>query len=262
MQSKLLIASALILGSIAAASAADLPTEKGPPVYTPPPPPVFSWTGFYIGGQVGYQWGSSFDPYAYDLATGADVGTFPLSHSDAGVVGGAHAGYNYQINMFVVGIEGDVDGSNYFGSASDVIPNSPYSYYESTRIPVEGSIRGRVGLAFDRFLIYGTGGAEFGLVDSAFGFIDSTGGLTAFSHGSNTRVGWTAGGGVEYAIDNNWSVRAEYRYIDLGRVNYSIDPVAAGDGWSKRITKNQVTAGFSYKFGDVPPPAPPVVAKY
>jgi outer membrane immunogenic protein len=258
MLRSLFLSSLVALATIASASAADLPTEKGPPVYAPPPPPVFSWTGFYIGGQVGYQWGQSSDPYAYELATGDYDGTFPLSHSDAGVVGGAHAGYNYQINMFVIGLEGDIDGSSYDGSSSFT---DFYTYSESTRIPVEGSVRGRIGVAFDRVLIYGTGGAEFASVDSTFGFTDPGAG-SIYAHGSNGRVGWTAGGGIEYAIDNNWSLRAEYRYIDLGRVNYSIDPVDPGDGWSKRITKNQVTAGFSYKFDFAPPPAPPVVAKY
>src|SRR5579872_2394807 len=106
---KFLISSATFLGLIASAAAADLPAEKGPPVYAPPPP-VFSWTGVYIGGQVGYEWGTSSNTYFGPLGGLIGVG----HHDDQGVVGGGHVGYNYELGGlglglgtggFVVGIE-------------------------------------------------------------------------------------------------------------------------------------------------------------
>src|ERR1700759_423676 len=121
MISKLLLSSGLVLAMAASAVAADLPSEKGPPSFAPPPPPVFSWTGVYIGGQVGYEWGrTTFG--VVNPVTGAVTGGFPAIH-EQGVVGGVHVGYNYELGGFglgpggfVVGIEGDVNGASYSGS--------------------------------------------------------------------------------------------------------------------------------------------------
>ena len=117
---------------------------------------------------------------------------------------------------------------------------------------VQGSIRGRVGVAFDRLLIYGTGGAAFGGFNN--NYVNTLNGLTdSFNH---TRVGWTAGGGVEYALTNNWSVRAEYRHTDFGR---SVDNLAASTGGGVNVhqhdVENQILAGFSYKFDMLSSPA-------
>lgn len=259
MTRTLLLSSAAVLALTTGALAADLPTTKGPPVYAPPPPPAFTWSGFYVGGQLGYQWGQSRSSYIFDETNPSN--TLPISgfaHNDSGIVGGGHIGFNYQVSQFVFGIEGDVDGSSYRGSATNAFLATEV---ESTRIPIEGSVRGRIGFAFDRVLIYGTGGAEFASVRSGFDPIA----FPAFNTSTtNGRVGWTVGGGIEYAIDNNWSIRAEYRYADLGRVNYAITGLPAPFntlGFSKRITENIATAGFSYKFDMFAPPAP-VVAKY
>jgi len=230
MLRKILMSTVVILGAMGTASAADLPNTKAPPAFVPPPPPVFTWTGVYIGGQIGYQWGT-------DSAVGPrGIGA---SYSASGVTGGAHVGYNYQMGQFVAGIEGDVNGSSYNGTtALGAI---------GTRENVDGSVRGRVGVAWDRALIYATGGAAFGGIDNTYP------GLTI----SHTRVGWTVGGGIEYAIDNNWSVRAEYRYTDYG--TYADFPF--GLPITHDETDNRVQVGFSYKFDMFAPPAP-VVAKY
>ena len=164
-----------------------------PPVYVPPAP-VFTWTGVYVGGQIGYGWGKDdatisdggfangfTPPPPAPPATAGDVGParpaavadpaipfIPYSYSDfnrinnnaSGVIGGAHVGYNYQINQFVLGLEGDVDGS----SLSKTANFAPFSNYYQDYIPisihsnlgVQGSIRGRLGYAFDRVLVYAT----------------------------------------------------------------------------------------------------------
>ncbi len=251
------------------AFAADLPSEKGPPAFAPPPP-VFSWTGVYIGGQVGYEWGQ------FRSSTFLPDGTFVIGNPNRnaqGVVGGGHVGYNYELGSLggflpglggtgggiVVGIEGDVNGADLTGSGLD----GTGFYFARERTQVDASIRGRIGVAFDRALIYGTGGAAFASIRH------SVTDFTGFDESHTTgRVGWTAGGGVEYAIDNNWSVRVEYRYTDYGHYGVFYDSLAfPGAGIAPfdlhvHDTDNRVQAGFSYKFDEAPPPAPPVVAKY
>jgi outer membrane immunogenic protein len=234
MLRKILMTTVIFFGAVGAAWAADLPNRKEAPAYMPPPPPppIFTWTGLYIGGQVGYEFGKS------EASNGVNY----ESISPSGVVGGAHIGYNYQVAQFVFGVEGDVNGSNYHGSTFDY----------STRQDIDGSIRGRVGVAWDRTLIYGTGGVAFANFKNDYS--------NAFGYDSlNTgRVGWTVGGGIEYAIDNNWSIRAEYRYTDFGHFN-QFSPNVAGLV-DRRETDNRVQVGFSYKFDMFGPS--PVVAKY
>lgn len=245
MLRRLIITSALVCLAGGSALAADLPNQKEAPVYTPPPPPVFSWSGLYIGGQVGYQWGSSNANF-YGPG-GAYIASLPTDSS--GIVGGAHIGYNLQFTQFVFGVEGDVEGTSYRGSNYAVF--TPYT----TRETVEGSIRGRVGYAWDRVLFYGTGGVAFGNFEDNF---TGPGGYDSFSNG---RVGWTAGGGIEYAVTNNWSIRAEYRYTDFGHFGDTLAAAAPGGYVSRHVTDNRAEVGFSYKFDMFAPPGS-VVAKY
>jgi outer membrane immunogenic protein len=261
-----LLATAAFIGLAGSAFAADLPNTKGPPVFAPPPPPVFTWTGFYVGGQVGYEWGRTVG----DLYTDPGVYIEHLPGYDAsGIVGGLHAGYNYQISQFVLGIEGDVEGSSYNGTGADPGGIAPFTSY-TTRIPVQGSIRGRVGFAWDRVLFYATGGAEFADIRNTYttpglppvvGIAFLPGFPPGYDSFSSGRVGWTVGGGVEYAFDPNWSIRAEYRYTDFGGFNEYLVNTYPGDYVHLHVYDNEVEVGFSYKFDMFAPPAP-VVAKY
>jgi outer membrane immunogenic protein len=231
---KILLSGVALASLSVGAFAADLPSRKEAPIYVPPPP-VFTWTGVYVGGQVGYGFGRD------RILTPAAVTGF----SPNGVVGGAHIGYNYQVAQFVFGLEGDVDGASYKGTVA-----TPAGFTDTTRIAIDGSVRGRIGYAFDRALFYATGGAAFASIQNSY---RAPGG--AFTSLGHSRVGWTVGGGIEYAITNNWSIRAEYRYTDYGRYTDILTvPV------SHHPTDNRVMAGFSYKF-DMFTPAP-VVAKY
>jgi outer membrane immunogenic protein len=226
------------LAAAAPALAADLPYRQGPPPVEAPIVPLFTWTGIYLGGQIGYGWGT-------DTLTVFPAG-FGTNFTPNGIVGGAHAGYNYQINQFVAGIEGDIEGTGISRTFS------PGGVVYNTKIPVQGSIRGRLGVAFDRVLLYATGGAEFA------GFDTSYSGIATASH---SRVGWTIGGGIEYAVTSNWSVRAEYRYTDFGHFT-DITPIVFGIGSSvtHHETENAVRAGFSYKFDGFG--ASPFAARY
>ncbi len=257
MYRQILMASVGAIALAGSAFAADLPSRAPPPVYVPPVP-IFTWTGIYVGGQIGYAWGTS------NTNLGDNFGDYvSFSTNNSGVIGGAHVGYNLQLSQFVVGLEGDVDGSSLRKSISNtaLIDGVLVPTTISGNINVQGSIRGRVGYAFDRVLLYATGGVAFaginGSISTPFGY-DSA---------STTRVGWTVGGGLEYAITNNWSVRAEYRYAQFGHStvyanNSFVLPglTAVGAFGNRTINENRVQVGFSYKF-DTAAPAP-VVAKY
>jgi len=261
MRRQFLLASLGAITLTGSAFAADL---------TPPPPPVpiFTWTGVYLGGQVGYAWGTGDNNLmVLDPATGVAI-VSSVAGAPNGVIGGANVGYNLQINQWVLGLEGTVDGTSLSNSATAVLPGffgkGTVSAY--TTSDIQGSIRGRVGFAWDRLLIYGTGGVAFGGFKTVLNFSGTAtpgGPFVTNGNFSSTRVGWTAGGGIQYAITNNWSVRAEYRYTDFGSVREELFglPSAAFFNANRQIRQNQVQVGFDYKFDLLPPPAP-VVAKY
>ena len=235
MKWKLLATVALAALGSANALAADMPQRpvyKAPVMMAPSP----TWTGFYIGGDVGYGWGTS------DGTLTNSAGAFPVPYSadPNGVIGGGFLGYNYQINQFVVGIEGDWQAADLTGSAS-----SPLfaGYTMSTKVNDYGSLRGRLGYAMDRWLIFATGGWAWGNASTSYAVT----GTPAFYKNSFTGNGWTVGGGVEYAVTNNWLARFEYRYTDLGSHGY-VDTVSNSAETGNRITVNDVRLGVAYKF--------------
>jgi outer membrane immunogenic protein len=267
MYRKILLASVAAAALTAPAVAADLGTRPPPPPYVPPPP-IFSWTGIYVGGQIGGAWGSGannftgFDPFFLGgTALATNIGGTP-----SGVIGGAHVGYQVQINQWVLGIEGDVNGTSLTSNGGAAFGDGTILTANSTA-DIQGSIRGKLGIAWDRFLIYGTGGVAFGGFNTNLNVANS-GAVTgvpffASANISNTRVGWTAGGGIQYAVTNNWWVFAEYRFSDFGTLaNNGFFGLPAGTYFAEnhRLQQNQVQAGFSYRFDLMPPP--PVVAKY
>ena len=232
-----LLATVAAIGFASVASAADLPT-KGPYYKAPMAAPAFSWTGFYLGGDVGYGWGRS-------SGTGTDsagLGLTPYDYDTNGVIGGGFLGYNYQINQFVVGVEADWQAADLKGnSGSFTNPGATYTF--STNVNNYGSLRGRLGYAVDRWLVFATGGWAWGYASTSFAFT----GTPPFSTNSGNRSGWTGGGGVEYAITNNWLARLEYRYTDLGSRAYVDVPNDSADT-GNRITVNDVRLGVAYKF--------------
>jgi outer membrane immunogenic protein len=246
MLRKLLLSTVFLVSVAEPTFAADLPPSAGAPYY-PPMVPLFTWTGLYLGGDIGYAWGTSNRSLSY-------LGSYyAASGWPDGVIGGAHVGFNYQFGPvfagggLVAGLEGDIEGSSYGKTGYDIYGNS-----FNTTIPVQGSTRGRLGLAFDRALIYVTGGAVFGDFQNSFALPS---GLS--SETSHTRVGWTIGGGLEYALTNNWSVRAEYRFSDFGKVSDDVVYATATGGASlhnqNHETEHAIRTGFSYKFNPFSP---------
>jgi outer membrane immunogenic protein len=204
------------------AAAADLPPRPAPAPYYKAPvvAPVYNWTGFYIGINGGGGFGRS----DWDSTGGFNT--------SGGLVGGT-IGYNYQAGQAVFGLEGDIDWANINGTTNNACPTGC-----KTSDDWISTIRGRLGYAADRFMPFVTGGA-------AFGDIKAT--SPGFAGATNTNAGWTIGGGLEFAVAQNWTIKAEYLYVDLGKFNCGLSCGAAvSDNVS--FTTNLVRAGVNYRF--------------
>ena len=182
----------------------------------------FNWTGPYVGLHVGYGWGSgdsSFTPLPSSgpLRFGLNPGS--ISPDASGVLGGLQAGYNYQVQNFVFGIEADFSGSGISGTRSaGFVDEFGFGGVLASHQTIEwfGTVRPRVGyVVTPPLLLYATGGLAYGNVDYA-GIVAYDGGNAYSSYVEKTKVGWTVGGGAEYAIAKHWTVKAEYLYMDLG----------------------------------------------
>jgi outer membrane immunogenic protein len=236
------------------AFAADLPSRKEAPVYIAPAP-IYNWTGFYIGADLGGSFGNA------NLWVPGNFGnSFSHNANNDGVIGGGFVGYNYQINSFVLGVQGEFDGlsnsnNRYLSGPLGFIGDRYQSEVSQDWI---ASIDGRLGYSgpgWDRFLVYAIGGAAWSQLSASL-----TNTFTGYGHSiSNTRSGYDVGGGVEYAFTNNWTGRLEYRYYNFGTNNTAwADGLLNGAYYRTTVTNNVIRVGLAYKFG-----APePVVAKY
>lgn len=196
-----------------------------PPYYAPVPvPPIYNWTGFYLGANAGYGFGNS-----NWTAAGTSIGSFNTS----GALVGGTIGGNFQAGPAVFGIEGDADWSNLTGTNNSALCGVGCQ----TQSNFLGTVRGRVGYGLDRVLLYGTGGAAFGNVQAGF-----SGG--PFS--STNAVGWTAGGGVEFAITPRLTAKVEYLYVNLGTGQCTT--ACGGTAINVKLNENLVRLGVNYKF--------------
>ena len=201
------------------ASAADLP--RGTPYRAPVYAPQYNWTGFYLGINGGGGFGDS------------DWNGFAVSNNPSGGMIGGTAGYNWQGagSPWVFGLEGDIDWTNIKDSTACGALNC------QTKNNWFGTVRGRVGYAFDRFLPYFTGGLAVGDVEAN---------RTGFAGSKDTNAGWTVGVGIEGVIAGNWTAKLEYLYADLGDTTCSA--VACGAATNVDLTVNVVRAGLNYRF--------------
>ncbi|RCS21345.1 porin family protein [Phyllobacterium salinisoli] len=230
-------ASAIALFAATSANAADAILAQEPtPEYIPP---AFTWSGAYIGAQAGYGWGNTrFESDEYEL--NGKVKT-------KGFLGGVFAGYNWEAgNGFLLGAEADVNYANlkksFHGSDIDEDGVTIFGAGE-TKLRWEGAVRARVGYVVDRFLPYIAGGVAFGGVKHSLALMDTDGNAVSESW-KKTQVGWTAGGGVDYAATDNIFLRLEYRYTDLGKKDYQF----LGEEFKPDFKSHEIRLGVAYKF--------------
>jgi outer membrane immunogenic protein len=243
---KFLLTSVSLAALTATATAADLAAR---PYKAVPMAAVYNWTGFYIGGHVGGSW---VDEKASILSTTGPLlnplGTV-IGGDRSGFLGGVQAGYNYQVSNWVFGIGADASWTNITVAtvtAATLIPGGVTNTAGTTNWYVTAT--GRIGYAWNNVLVYGKGGAawmneNFSGGASAGGFALTTNPIT------DTRAGWTAGGGIEYGFAPNWSVFAEYNYLDFGSRNYTITSNLPFTSVTNIKTKVDVfKAGANFRF--------------
>lgn len=276
------MAASVVFGN-AAASAADLQAR----MYGKAPPRIesgYDWSGVYVGVNAGY----AFNGKASNTITGNEAvtsnaitnGFVPpgISTRGNGITGGGQIGTNYQFRNgpaggALIGIEADLVYLDANGT-TDIVTGRGFDTQFHSAVGYLGTIRGRIGYAFDRFLVYGTGGLAFGEVNNSMTNTSRAGVTGYFGSQETMRTGYAYGGGIEYALASNSgfnffhaggvTVKLEYMHYDLGTDTFASIPVpgaggvAAGSSFANtfHINGDLVRAGLNYKFGA------PVVAKY
>ncbi len=238
-----------------------------------PPPivsPAYNWSGFYVGVHAGYTFGDDDSVITTGQAAGnianvvggARPGQVRLDRD--GFIGGGQIGYNWQFSpSWVFGFEADI---SYVDNRDNLVvgtlslpaavpPNAPLNNTFRSRMEYFGTVRGRLGYAWDRTMVYVTGGLAYAEVQNSATFFGPAGQVQFDGGRRRTETGYTVGGGIEHAISPNWSVKAEYLYYDLGSntVNVAFVPGGGGGGtgYDTRFANDGhiVRAGLNYKFG-------------
>jgi len=237
----LVLASAFAIVGFSA-QAADLPV-KAPvapaPVYAP-----YSWTGFYIGGNVGYSWAK----HHIDITSTGGTTLSSGNPDPQGAIGGGQIGYNWQTGNWVLGLEADIQAADQHGdfNSSFTVLGVPTSQATSEKLDWFGTVRGRLGYAWDRSLLYATGGWAYGHEKCCA--IVTAGGVTTVSHFSeHYSDGWTVGAGYEYAFADRLSARIEYLYVDFGSDSAVALTVAGLPFTYNHLTDNILRVGLNYK---------------
>ena len=230
----------LVTWASSGAIAADLPAQM--PVKAPAAVVAerYNWTGVYLGGNAGYGW---------SRLTGTDL-TFggTTSSTVRGFVGGGQIGANYQMGSIVFGIQGDYDYADLKRNANLAGAGFAPGAFVTFKQDFVATLTGRVGFAFDRVLVYAKGGGAW-----TRDKLNAADGLGGTANGSFSRTGWTVGGGAEWAFVGNWSVFAEYDYLNFGSIT-EIPTVNPGPGafavssTSVKDTIQIVKAGVNYRF--------------
>jgi outer membrane immunogenic protein len=256
-----LLLTGLSAGSIPAASAADL--ARGP-VYQAP---IYNWQGFYVGGNVGYAWGSSdvttiatglgtyFEPTSLPVVNTSGIGTI----NPSGFAGGAQAGFNWQISSLILGFELDFNAfsttdSRSVSAAYPCCPPFTFTIFQKVSTNWLFTARPRVGYAMNNWLLYATGGLAVTKLNYTNTFTDTIG-ATESGSVSKTQAGWTIGGGVEVAWTSNWTAKAEYLFADFGSVSSTGTLLHAPSGQTAPFAHTAdfeahiVRVGINYRFG-------------
>jgi outer membrane immunogenic protein len=220
--------------NVSTAMAADLPASRGYYKATPVEGP-YNWTGVYAGANAGYAFGDETS-IQRNLVPPVGLQVADQASYD-GFAGGLQIGYNYQIGQLVFGIEADAQAAS-IGDRFHGVNNG--ALFVSNRLDTFGTVRGRVGYTFDRFMPYVTGGFAVGrntFTVQALGIQDSA-----------IHTGWTAGGGIEYGFRDNWTVKAEYLHVDLSEQQYLNGTFGNVFGLFSNMKYDFVRAGVNYRF--------------
>jgi outer membrane immunogenic protein len=263
---KLLLSTVALVGLTMTAGAADLPRRTVAPMVAPVVAvPVFTWTGFYVGVNAGYAFNA--DSSATTVGTPGFQALVPLGIAPSsldtggdGFIGGAQIGFNYQFGLFVAGVEADlqyVDSGKRSTFVGAPVLGTQLATSAESELEYLGTVRARLGVAFDRVLVYATGGLAYGDV-SLNASVNGVQVPAVAWNGSTSdiQVGYTIGGGVEYAFTNNLTLKAEYLYYDLGDQTVRTTPnalaaaVAPGVAYDARVETSGHIAriGLNYKF--------------
>lgn len=255
----------LYAGALAVAGAIGLSTNV---FAAGPVAPTYNWSGWYLGANAGYGFSSNattdFTPLDPGAVIRRGIITPQLSESRNGVLGGFQFGVNQQAGNIVYGLEADLGYGQVKGSSNGpaVVVFLPAVDTTSTETKLDwfGTVRGRLGVAaFDRSLIYATGGLAYGRATSSPSFVEANNGpctsinnLCSFASTQKWKAGWTLGAGWEYAFAARWSAKIEYLYYDLGTIANTMTPANGSTGVtfgsSTRINGNIVRVGLNYRF--------------
>ncbi|MFC6447037.1 outer membrane protein [Shinella zoogloeoides] len=258
MKRLLVRTTAVLLISSGAAYAADL-TEPAPATFEERVASNFDWSGAYVGVNVGGGFGTFDHPFA--ITAPAPVGTVvdgSVDISAGGFLGGVQAGYNWQNGDFVFGAEADFQGSAVKAEDSLSVNTVPpfgagsIDGEAGTKVKWFGTVRARAGVSpVDRLLVYGTAGLAYGKVESYLNANVTGGGPIGNIDvsKSNTKAGWTVGAGAEYAVTNNWTIKSEYLYTDLGKTTLiNADLFGANATLKNDVSFHTIRIGLNYKF--------------
>ena len=242
--------------------------DMAPRMYTKAAPvvaPIYNWSGFYAGIHAGYTFGDRTNVETSGLAplnvgnvlSGARAANVGVNRD--GFIGGGQIGWNWQSNSpWVWGLEADISYTDVNSTTNFVtfLPPANLSLNNSlsSKMDYFGTVRGRLGYAWDRTMVYATGGLAYGQVENSAAFFNAANALQFVGSTRNTKTGYTVGGGIEHAWMGNWTVKAEYLYYDLGGNDVTViaTPTGGSSGAYNSNFRNDghiVRAGLNYKFG-------------
>ncbi|MEI4484517.1 MULTISPECIES: outer membrane protein [unclassified Phyllobacterium] len=242
------------------AQAADLGSPDYPAQVESTP---FNWSGFYAGVNAGYAFGGDGDvnssgqlgPNIANIATGARPGSIELDRN--GFIGGAQIGYNWQTGRYVYGLEADISFADVNDTGNFVTPQINTGLAQGNVFKSEldylGTVRARAGYAFDRTLVYGTGGLAFGRTTQSVDMFAPTGVKQFTDEKEETKFGYAVGAGAEYAITQHLTFKTEYLYYDLGSESLDVSAIAGTGvvgGYNSKFENDGhiLRVGINYKF--------------
>lgn len=258
-----LLAASAALSIGGPALAADISTGE----YTPAPPVVTAsstWTGLYIGAMGGYAsgtWDADLSGSSGAIHYNDFFNPDQVSLTGAkGWLGGVQAGFDYQAGPAVLGLVGDIAATSISGSGRFTTQAPNFATWDiNSRLKALGTVRGRLGIANDNFLLYGTGGLAWGMTDTTQAtnwFAPAPPDVGGRTSGTTNHIGYALGAGIEWKAASNWSINFEYLYVDLGKQNYALNGFNKPSGgtpytetFATDLQFHTIKAGLNYRFG-------------